>query len=68
MEGLNHRRYLALGWPKFSYDINVKVERGDMRINIVGAGPAVAGQNPGQGAQERGGYLIIGSAADQNLR
>ena len=38
-----------------------------MRINIVGAGPAVAGQNPGQGAQERGGYLIIGGNY-QNLR
>jgi len=37
-----------------------QVEREGMRINIVGAGPAVAGQNPGQGAQERGGYLIIG--------
>ena len=32
-----------------------------MRINIVGAGSAVAGQNlPGRAAQERGGYLIIG--------
>ena len=31
-----------------------------MRINIVGAGPAVPGQNPGQAAQERGGYLILG--------
>merc|ERR1719166_842085 len=32
--------------------------REGMRINIVGAGPAVPGQNPGQAAQERGGYLI----------
>ena len=31
-----------------------------MRINIVGAGPAVPGPNPGQAAQERGGYIIIG--------
>ena len=31
-----------------------------MRINIVGAGPAVPGQNLGQAAQERGGYLILG--------
>jgi len=34
--------------------------REGMRINIVGAGPAVPGQNPGQAAQERGGYLILG--------
>ena len=31
-----------------------------MRINIVGAGPAVPGPNPGQAAQERGGYIILG--------
>jgi len=38
-----------------------QVEREGMRINIVGAGSAVAGQNlPGRAAQERGGYLIIG--------
>ena len=53
---------LTLSWVdrKISQYIKMQVERAGMRINIVGAGPAVAGQNAGQGAQERGGYLIIG--------
>ena len=39
-----------------------------MRINIVGAGPAVPGQNPGQVAQERGGYLILGEPTTMRVK
>ena len=66
---LNIRIFIEIDVPGLGLteglNINMQVEREGMRINIVGAGPAVAGQNPGQGAQERGGYLIIGEVVFQ---